>query len=136
MSRPAKKLLKEDVDILLHDQGVTLDQPFVEGRTFRASFRDSQGLAFTSSVSHLLTQPRKNYSSGALAIWLKVKSELNLRINELESTNSELKLIVTKLSATKKACIDILRERDLLREENAELKKENALLKKTLDESW
>jgi len=90
MSRTSIKLSKSEVDDLLSDQGVILDQPHVEGKTFRALFQDSQGLPFFSTVSALLYQPRKNYASGASAAWLKEKQKLKARINELEVTVIEL----------------------------------------------
>ena len=90
MSRVAIKLSKAEVDDLLSDQGVILDQPYVEGKTFRARFQDSRGLTFFSTVSSLLTQPRKNYVSGASVPWLKEKRELKVRISELEATVIEL----------------------------------------------
>ena len=84
MSRTATRLFKDEVDNLLHFQGVILDQPFVEGRTLRASFRDSQGLSFVSSVSKLLSQPRKNYTSGTSALVLQEQQQHKTIIETLE----------------------------------------------------
>ena len=117
MGRIAIKLSKAEVDILLNDQGVTLEQPFVEGRSFRAAFKDSQGLPFFSTVSDLLSQPKKNYASGASATWLKEKQkwlkeerQFKVRITEQESIIAVLKQKVVELSAVNETAIDSLIE--------------------------
>lgn len=140
MSRTAKKLSKAEVDILLHDQGVTLNQPFVEGKCVGAAFKDSKGLSFVGTVSGLLYRPRKNHASGASAVWLKEKREFKLRINELEATNNALNDIINDLKETiagLRNTITVRKDRALqISAENDLLKEENALLKKTLDEAW